>query len=273
MRYTHVLFLAGVIVLCSCNKEKEMPVSVKMPPSVAPVLLKDIVESSLPSPYYHFEYDAQGKASFVSFASEFTRYNIIYRQNKISEMRNNILVNKDKLKYVYDNAGRVSTVRYNDSNGVVFARVNFTYDGQQLVKLRREKKSGAGFIIDKIMTFSYYPDGNLFELTTRYPTTKDQAKSVFTDRYEQYDDKINVDGFSLIHNDFFDHLILLPDVQIQKNNPHKETRTGDGLNYVVNYTYTYNTGGAPLIKKGDLVISNGSDSGKKIQISSTFSYY
>src|SRR6478609_9650420 len=99
MRYIHTSFLIVATVLFSCKKEKEMPVPVEMPSPVATVLLKDIVESSLPSPYYHFEYDTEGKVTFVSFASDFTRYNVMYRQNKISEMRNNILVNKDRLKY------------------------------------------------------------------------------------------------------------------------------------------------------------------------------
>jgi len=123
------------------------------------------------------------------------------------------------------------------------------------------------------MTLSYNTDGNLFELTYHYLPINGQTEATFADRFEQYDSMINVDGFSLIHNDFFDHLILLPDVQLQKNNPRKETRTGDGLNYVVNYTYTYNNDNAPLIKAGELTISNGSDAGKKIQIRTTFSYY
>ena len=249
MRYVHLSLLIAATVLFSCKKEKEMPVSVEMPSPVATVLLKDVVESNLPSPYYHFEYDTQGKVAFVSFASDFTRYDIMYRQRKISEMRNNILVNKDRLKYVYDDTGRVTMVKYTDSTGVVFARVNFTYNGQKLIKLKREQKSGASFITDKIMTFSYHPDGNLFKILYRYPATEGQPESIFTDRFEQYDNKINVDGFSLIHNDFFDHLVLLPEVQLQKNNPGKETRTGDGLNYVVNYTYVYNNDNLSLINK------------------------
>jgi len=280
MRKVHLLFLAVATVLFSCEKEKEMPVyAVNVSPGStlssarSTVLLKDVVESSLPSPYYHFEYDSSGKVIFVSFASDLTRYDVVYRRNKISEMKNNILVNKDRLKYVYDSAGRVSTVRYTDSTGAVYAKVDFFYDGKKLIKLKRKQKSGTGFTTDKIMTFTYHTDGNLLELNYHYLPFKGQTEATFTDRFEQYDNKINVDDFGLIHNDFFDHLILLPKVQLQRNNPRKETRTGDGLNYVVKYTYTYNNDNAPLIKAGELTISNGSDAGKKIQIQSTFSYY
>ena len=123
------------------------------------------------------------------------------------------------------------------------------------------------------MRFSYHPDGNLFEIAYHYPATKAQPESIFTDRFEQYDNKINVDGFGLLHNEFFDHLILLSGVELQKNNPGKETRTGDGVNYTVGYTYSYNDKDAPLTKIGDLIITNGTDSGRHFQTHSVYSYY
>jgi len=77
--------------------------------------------------------------------------------------------------------------------------------------------------------------------------------------------ELNVDGFSLIHNEFFDHLFLLHGVQLQKNNPGKETRTGDGVNYTVDYTYTYDSRNAPLTKKGDLLMLNGATGGTALR--------
>jgi hypothetical protein len=53
-----------------------------------------------------------------------------------------------------------------------------------------------------------------------------------------------------VDNAFFDHLVLLPGVQLQKNNPRKETLTGNTGNYTVNYTYTYNDKDLPLFKTG-----------------------
>ena len=41
----------------------------------------------------------------------------------------------------------------------------------------------------------------------------------------------HVDAFDLLHDDFFDHLVLLPDAKQQKGNPRRVTRTGDSLNY------------------------------------------
>ena len=78
----------------------------------------------------------------------------------------------------------------------------------------------------------------------------------------------------MIHDDFFDHLVLLPGVVIQKNNPRVETRTGDGLTYRVEYTYGYDTDGKrPLTKSGDLEITSGDKVGQHFATSSVFTYY
>lgn len=270
MRYRDLLLLLVTTVLFSCKKETATPPPV---PPVPLILLKDIVIPNLPSPYYHFEYDAAGKPIFASFASGFFMYDIAYSGDRISEMKNNIIVNKDRLQYFYDNAGNVNAIRYADSNGIVYKRIDLTYDGQKLIKLKREMKSGAGFIIDKTMTMSYYADGNLMDLTYHFSAINGQPEHTYTDRFEQYDNKINVDGFSLLHHEFFDHLVFLPGVQLQKNNPGKETRTGEAWNYTVDYTYTYNDRNLPLTKKGDMLVLTGTDAGKRFGLSSFFSYY
>ena len=97
-----LLFVITAFVLVSCKKEKyTSPVSPSPDPVIPAVLLKDIKIPNLPSPYYHFEYDTAGKVVFVSFASDFTRYNVVYNGGRISEMKNNIIVNKDRLQYSY----------------------------------------------------------------------------------------------------------------------------------------------------------------------------
>ena len=59
----------------------------------------------------------------------------------------------------------------------------------------------------------------------------------------------------------------------QKGNPARVTRTGDGLNYVVDYTYTYDDKKRPLAKTGDVTFTNGPTAGQKFQTLSVFSYY
>ena len=245
MRYKCLLISVIALVFFSCKKEKttmipEVP-GQEVPPVISPVLLKDITIPHLPSPYYHFEYNLDGKPGFLSYASGLSMYNFLYNGNRLLEMKNNILVNKDRLQYSYDNDGRISTVLYADSTGAVYKRIFFTYEAQKLIKMEREGKSGPGFIIEKIVTFTYYADGNLKELTERRPfLIPGQSSANFVEQFENYDDAINVENFSLLHNEFFDHVLFLPGVQFQKNNPLNFTHTGDDVNYQVDYRYVYN---------------------------------
>jgi hypothetical protein len=266
-----VLTATSALALASCSSDHSVA---GPPPPPAPVLLKDIVLDRLPSPYYHFDYDANNRASTVSFASALNSYDLIYAADRLSEMRSKSLFNHDRLVYAYDDAGRVESVKYTDENGVVFTILFFRYNGQQLSELERDRRVTGGFIIDKTMSFSYYPDGNLLELTEHRPAIDGlQTEGTTVDRFERYDDKVNVDAFGLIHDDFFDHLVLLPTVQLQKGNPARVTHSGDGDNFIIDYTYTYDARSRPLTRSGDLGFLTGQDAGQHFQLSDTFSYY
>lgn len=276
--YKPALVAAAAVVFAAasaCSRDTGPTIPTVDGPPPVPVLLKDITIPNLPSPYYHFEYDAAGKMKLASFASGLTLYDLTYAGDRLSEMRNNIIVNHDRLVYSYDNAGRVAKVTYVDGAGVEFTRVHLAYSGQRLTALERERKTQSGaFVIDKTMSFSYDDAGNLFELTEHHTAiagVQDEATSV--DRFENYDTGINVDGFSLIHDEFFDHLVLLPAVVLQKGNPRRETLTGDGINYRVDYTYDYDDKNRPLAKHGALIITNGADAGQTFQTTSVFTYY
>jgi hypothetical protein len=283
MRIKTLVLLIVTTVLFSCQKEKGSLPSTTTPPSNPPsdppvatsVMLKEIVIPNLPSPYYHFDYDQSGKVSFVSFASSLRKYDVNYEQGKIGSMVDNIGLGVHEIvKYIYDNAGRVTSVIYVDVTGVNYAQVFYTYQGDKLVRLERQRLLGQELVVNKIMTFSYYDDGNVKEISDHRPeVTGIQGESTTIDRFEQYDNKINVDGFSLMHNDFFDNLVLLPGVQLQKNNPGKETFTGDGLNFAGTYVYTYNDHDLPLTKTGHFTFTSGTDAGQAFVTNSTFSYY
>ncbi len=256
-----VITMIAVAGLSSCSGD--LNVTAPPPPPPASALLKDIVIPNLPSPYYHFEYDGQGIVSSVSFASGLTTYDVTYAAGRINEMRNSTVANHDRLVYVYDDAGRVAAIRETDENGVVFIALFFTYSGDRLIGLERDRRVTGGFIIDKTMSFSYYPDGNLMELAEHQPAIDGlQPEATVRDRFEQYDSGINVDAFGLIHDDFFDHLVPLPAVQLQKSNPRRVTRTGDGDNYTADYTYTYDARNRPLATSGDLTFTTGSHAGQ-----------
>jgi hypothetical protein len=266
--------LALVAGAFGCGNDTMIEPPTTPPPPPPPVLLKDIVITLLPAPYYHFEYDTTGQVRAVSFASDFTKYDVQYNGNRIAELQNNILVNHDRLVYSYDDAGRVDMIHYVDSQGAIFTNVFFVYDGQRLTGLERDRRVEGGYIIDKTMSFAYYPDGNLMDLTEHHPPiTGVQDEATFVTHFEQYDSGTNVDSFGLLHDEFFDHLVFLPGVQLQTGNPRREKRTGDGANYTVDYTYAYDGRNRPLSKNGDLVLLNGADAGRHFQTTSTFTYY
>jgi YD repeat-containing protein len=273
-RHRYSVPLALTAFLCACSGDSGTTSPTPPTPPGTTVLLREVVLSRLPSPYYQFTYDAAGRITTASFAAGTRVYDVSYEGDRISEMRNDALGNHDRLAYAYDGAGRVAGVSYIDSNGQVFTRVSFTYLGQKLTGVERQRKLGTDFVVDKTTTLSYYADGNLLQITVHRPAIDGQQTETTTvDRFEQYDDKVNVDGFGLIHDDFFDHLVLLPGVQLQKGNPAKETFSGGALDFTVDYTYTYDDRGRPLAKIGAAKFLTGPDAGRSFEVRSDFSYF
>jgi len=271
-----LIFCGLFFTIASCKKNNTDPLpgdtgnTTGTPSEMAG--LKDIIYPHLPSPYYHFEYDDQGKLKLASFASDFFRYDVKYLDQRIIEMKN-IFGNNNSLRFLYDNSGRIISVNYLNDDGSVFRRVNLDYNGPMLIGLQREELSGNDFSINKTLSMSYDTDSNLSELKVFYPAFNGNEATNLVYHFSQYDTKTNVDGFSLLHTEFFEQLILLPGVRLQKNNPMKETLTGDGNNYIVDYTYTYNSNDLPLTKAGDLVFTSGRDTGKHFNVNAFYSYY
>ena len=266
----------AIISACSGDARITDPGAPPPPPPPPPVAvrLKDVVEDRLPSPYYHFDYDGTGRVRGVSFASGFTSYLVSYQGDRIKQMQNDALGNTDRIVYAYDDAGRVAGVRYVDPQGVTYTVVVYTYDNGKLTGVERSRRAAGGLIIDKTMTLSYYADGNLEDIAEHRPTIDGlQGETNTLDHFEQYDTGINVDGFGLLHDDFFDQFVLLPGVQLQKNNPGHETITGDGLNITVAYSYDYDAANRPKSKLGDGMITNGVNAGMHVPINSSFTYY
>ncbi len=173
MRYSYILVaVSTVLLLFSCKKEdKPAPVE----PPVAPfkhVLLKDISIPRLPAPYYHFEYNTDSLVTKANFASGYTIYDVLYNGIMVSEMRNNIFVNHDTLRYVYDNTGKLTLIKFINTTNVVYRHAFFTYDGNLIKEIEWDHKQPDGsFFIDRTLSFSFYPDGNVKTITDHRPPT------------------------------------------------------------------------------------------------------
>jgi hypothetical protein len=241
------------------------------PSPIADVRLSDIVISSLPTPFYRFEYDSSGRVTVAAFAGGLLTYEVRYDGSRIAAMQGTLFPG-ERLDYSYDGRGKVSMVTYADGAGAVYVRVHLAYTGDRLVKLERERFIEGRFLSDKRMSFVYDASGNLSELTDERLPFPGQTEATFVDRFERYDTGTNVDGFSLLHNEFFDHLVLLPAVRLQLGNPAVVTRSGSGSNYRINYTYTYDSEQRPLTKHGEGTFLSGAASGSRFETSAVFSY-
>jgi hypothetical protein len=277
MRYKQILqivFFASLLFAC----RKQHTTNPPAPPPQGPVkkvLLKDITIPNVPSPFYHFEYNTDSMVTKADFSSGFTMYDVLYSGNKIMEMRNNIFVNHDTLRYSYVD-DQISMITFINDANEIYRHAAFTYDGNQVKQIEWDRKVGAaGFLIDRRLTFTYYPDGNVKTIVENRPSINGSAELNSTRLFEQYDDKVNVDDFSLIHDGIHDHLFLLQGFRLQKNNPRKETYLGGvGLiSYTVDYTYSYNSDNTPSIKTGDLLFTVGADAGHRFQTHTAYTYY
>ncbi len=273
MKVKQLWLVSLIIIIISCQKGS---VNNPEPPlGSSDVRVKDINERNLPSPYYHFEYNDSGNISRANYSAGLRTYKVQYDGNSISSMEHaidprNIIL----LEYVYNNNGDPLAVRVKDRNGVTTRHCVFSFStSHQLQEIDWDVREGdVGYALEQTMTFSYYPDGNVMEITTHNYAVGSQTEATYTDRFDNYDDHVNVDGFSLLHTNSHE-LVLLPGIKIQVNNPGRNIHTGDGINYEVNYTYTYDAKGRPIVKTGDLVFTNGTDAGQHFEIQSTFSYY
>lgn len=267
-------FLATILAAAvACSSDNVSAPPPPPPPPPAGLLLKDVVYDRLPSPYYHFEYDNAGKISTASFASGLATYSLNYASDRIRDI-DVAAGTVHKLIYNYDDQGRVVAIRDRDENGANAKLWFFTYSGQQLTSIERDAAVPGGFIVELTMGFLYSEDGNLLEMAQHYPAIDGvQTEATLVDVFERYDDKINVDDFDLLHPGFFDKVLLLPGVKLQKNNPGRVVHIGDGDHYSVDYTYTYNNQNRPLTRSGTLLFVTGPRAGQTFTLGASYSYY
>jgi len=278
----YALLFLFAITFISCQKQnpgQPVPKPV-IPPGPTNGKLKDMIVNRLPSPLYHFEYDDSGYVKKAAFADGLSIYDVSHVGKKIVGMLTNkdiITGTGDKLEYkCFDSL--LTVISVTKKNGILYKRcfLKFSFT-KQLEYLQWDvNRDNKGFAAETSMELEYYADGNLKKIRySEFPADSQQI-IVYEDNYEDYDDKLNADGFSLLHtNPFNQFFVLLPlsSEHLQLNNPRRVTRTGDGLNYRINYSYTYDSNGRPVTKKGDFVNTNGADAGKHTDLLTTFVYY
>jgi hypothetical protein len=274
MKTKYLLLVFILPVLFSCRKGKDHPSNPPDSPSFVELKLKDINITGLPSPYYHFEYRDDKYISSFNFSNGLI-YDMTYTGDDLTLMKNNTTGTRDSLKYNYT-GNKLAQITVTTDAGFTYRQAFLTYyPSGQLQKLEWELKPGnEPFAKEQSFTFTYYPDGNVKEIVQQYFAVGQLPEATFTDKYENYDDKKNADGFILMEPGRLRIPILIPGITLQVNNAGRIVRTGGAaVTYEVNYTYAYDGTGRPLVKTGDLVYTSGPDIGQHTQSQTTYSYY
>ncbi|MBX3257519.1 MAG: hypothetical protein KF862_25560 [Chitinophagaceae bacterium] len=275
MKSKYLLPVFMLSVLFSCRKENNhSPGTPAEPFSFVDLKLKNIQITGLPSPYYHFEYRDDKYISGFNFSNGLI-YEMDYTGDDLTLMKNNTAgASPERISYSYIN-NQLSYITVTDE-GITYRRAFlWYYPSGQLQKIEWELKLDNGlFAEDQSYTFTYYPDGNVKEVLQQYFPAGQLPEAAFTDRYENYDNKKNADGFTLMEPGRLRIPILIPGINVQVNNAGRVVRTGGAaVTYEVNYTYTYDNSGRPLVKIGDFVNTSGPGTGQHYELRTTYSYY
>ena len=262
------MIIAGIAI--ACHKESS---NQPAPPGTTSLKLKDINARNLPPPSIILNMMTAEKLRLCDYSSGLRTYDVDYNGNHIESMENIADLSHCRLEYEYSN-GDLLAVRVKDKDGVTLRHCIFSFSSShQLQQMDWDVADGnVGFYLEQTLTFSYYADGNVMDIVTHNYPVGPQAEATYTDRFENYDDHANADGFTLLHTTGHE-LVLIPGLKFQVNNPRRNIHTGDGINFEINYSYTYDSKGRPTVKTGDVNFTNGANTGQHFESQSTFSYY
>ena len=235
-----------------------------------PVLLRQIVAQTLPNPYFHFTYDSLRYVKNINFASGFNIYNVEYDNKRVIKMVNS----KDGNYLIYSYRDKqVSEI--NEFSGLTKQKIfsyRFCYNAeQQLVRVLWFDffNDGNGNLFKK-SELSYQADGNL-SIMDHYTVAAGQVNWIKTVQFSQYDNKTNVDDFSLL-GDFFDTFLFLPQVKLQKNNPGRQLVTTPEGDFEMAYTYRYEKN-LPVEKTATVKERGENVNGELAGTATAFNYY
>ena len=268
------------LIFLGCHKQSpEQPQPSPDPANELPIVkLKDMIEEGLPSPYYHFDYSNTGYISNIVFASGLSFYDLTYSNGKIATMLMNkdlpANTKKDKLVYNYEN-GDLQGVSVFDKNGLLYRKCLLSFSpARQLLQLDWYVTiDNTSFLKEQSVRFSYYPGGNLKTIDYQVFAVGPQVAATYQDLFEDYDAKLNADGFTLLHLEpFFLDLMWLPSVHLQMNNPRRMIHTAGEQSYTIDYSYTYDDENRPVKKSGDFHYTAGENAGKHVSTQTIFTY-
>lgn len=227
------------------------------------VRVKEIVVRNSPSPYYHFTYDDSGYVTSLNYSSSLYYYEYFYKNQRIDSVTSSS-IDARYLLYRYNDQKVTSVLQY-DLTGLR-QTVSIQYDNRNRV-IKMEWRPTSSPPEEKLTEFEYYDNGNVSRMKTTYPVSGITS----TVTYEAYDNKRSVDGFG-IFKEFFDHVILLPSVRLQYNNPTRMKIVSGPNERTIQHDYVYQDS-LPLQRNSTTQVTAGSSAGQTFTGQTTFSYY
>jgi hypothetical protein len=280
-RLKEKFILTLIISICTlfhaCKKDTDQPNPPKHDPPyeyyTRNVKVKDVNIERLPSPFFHFEYDPFGLAKRIDFASGFYVYDLKYDDRKLLKMTN--IINNNTLEYTWT-ADKVTDIRERRTSGVQLWHYVFMYNADNQVREIRWYQMGPNAndsLLARKVVLAYGSDGNL----SRYDDYRNSSGTPgpvewsHAEEFSNFDDGVNVDDIGIM-KDFFDHVLFLPNIRFQVNNPQNVRYTSVQNDYDISYDWTYNNK-LPVSKRTTFLQTRGTDAGRTIVGSTNYSYY
>jgi hypothetical protein len=266
-----VLFLLTAV---GCSKENihDKPALGPEEPGTNAVLLKEIIQEKLPSPAYHFFYDRKGKVRTIELSSGLISYDVVYEGGKIARLENK--KHQTGLQYAYDGNRVRSILHYNEREENVDAVYHLEYHFNGLLKslsyfsyLNTKNDS----VLTRDFHFLYHDDGNLASVEEK--RRGDNGGMVFSKAmmYAEYDEGRNMEGTGILR-DFFDDLLYLPEITLQKNNPVVVKMATAGGKFLIRNHFQYQ-GEIPILKMSKMTQTGGSGMGDSFTFVTRYTYY
>lgn len=268
-----LLWIAFICLAASCKKDPITNVPIDTPvKDIQTIRLKEVIEPGLPSPYYRFIYTDSGYISNIDFADGLVTYAITYNDHRISQVVNTKL--NEQLTYYYTN-GNVSYITLKNAPGNKQLSYTMGYNNsRQLIEVKWHlfENNTQDSLTERKVALSYDAKGNLSKIEDYRLDANNELKISRTALYADYDNGINTDDLYLLKSDFMEHLLYLPQVKFQKNNPRVVVIKSGENEFRVDYTYTYYNN-LPVTKSIRMEQTAGDEAGKVSHFTNRYSYY
>ena len=265
-----LISFAGV----GCRKEKNIdePSPGGGSPGTKTALLKQIIQDKLPSPAYHFYYDKRNQVSRIELSSGLFSYDVLYDGLKVNRLENK--KHQSGLKYLYENNRIRCIQKFSGMEETVSAAYYLDYHFNGLLKNINYFEYGnnkTDSLLSRTFSLMYHDDGNLASVEEKRIAENGTLQFSKAMMYGEYDEGKNMEGTGILR-DFFDELLYLPEMTLQKNNPAVVKMAIAGGKFLIRNHFQYD-GKIPVLKMSKMTQTGGTGMGDSFTFMTRYTYY